>query len=299
MIMIRLMGGLGNQMFQYAFGASLAIKHKTELVIDDTLIADRSTDHLVYTHRNFELELFKNLKYRWATPEEIVLFNGAQNASAIDKIKRRLKNSLQPKKLVIQKNNQLNDYLKNSTDNTCYVGRWQSFRFFADHEKEIKNGFEMSKPAIDGIDQLIEEIKSVESVCLHIRRGDLVTSPLYSKTIGALDMNYYSKAMELVSGQIKQPVYFVFSDDINWCKQNLKLKGELRFIEDRFAGSRADGHFYLMKQCKNFIISNSTFAWWTAYLSINPDKKVIYPKNWYKDPEMENSEMCPNGWIKL
>lgn len=297
--MIRLMGGLGNQMFQYAFGLSMAIENQIELVLDDTLLYERSNDHLINTHRDFELMIFKNLSFRWAKPEEVFLYNGNPKSSKIKKLIRKINNFIDPKRLIIQKNNEIDPYLSSFKNNSCYVGRWQSHIFFKNHEEQIRNSFELIKPSINGIDKIIEDVTCKESVCLHFRRGDLVTSPLYSKTIGVLDMEYYIKAVSFIQQNVLKPVFFVFSDDINWCKQNLKFEVDLVFVDESFAGNRSEGHFYLMQHCKHFIISNSTFAWWTAFLSNNKLKKVVYPKNWYKSLDLSNPEMSPKDWTAL
>lgn len=298
MIMIRLMGGLGNQMFQYAFGRSLAIKHQTELVLDDSFLKDKSNSHEVFTHRDFELDIFSNLNYRWATSKEVFAFNGNKNSGVLKRIFRKVLNQFNSKELIIQLNNEVANYVSISRNNSCYVGRWQSYKFFEDYLGEIRNEFVMNRPQINGIDDLMTQINGGESVCVHFRRGDLVTSPLYSETIGSLDLDYYVHSISHINKSVNQPNYFVFSDDIEWCKQNLNLNEKAIFIEAALSGKKSEGHFYLMQHCKHFIISNSTFAWWAAYLSsATENKQVIYPKNWYKKAELQNPYMCPNNWI--
>lgn len=292
------MGGLGNQMFQYAFGRSMALKYNTELVLDDSLLLDKSSDHHVATHRNFDLDIFPNLKFRKATREEVFLFNGDPLAPLFKKIIRRVKIGFNPKKLKIQKGNKIeNDYFVAAGD-TCFVGRWQSYRFFKENEIIIKKEFTLNAAPLYS-NALIEQMKSIQSVCVHIRRGDLLTSPLYAKTIGALDMSYYTEAIKRMNELVKEVTYFVFSDDIEWCRQNLKTSSSIVYVDQKFSGQKAEGHLYLMTKCKHFILSNSTFAWWAAFLSLNNSKKVIYPKNWYKDESLINPEMSPPEWIAI
>lgn len=298
MIMIRLMGGLGNQMFQYAFGRFMSIKYNTELVLDQTLLLDKSSPHEISTHRKYDLDIFNNLHFRWAKPAETFRFNGDPKAGLLKKIFRKLQNSISPKRLVIQQNNFIYPHYFSTGGDTCFAGRWQSYLFFKDQEAIIKKDFTLNSPPLNS-EVLIQQINSTESVCVHIRRGDLLTSPLYSKVIGALDLSYYTSAISQMDKLLTDPAYFVFSDDIDWCKQNLKTNSSVTYVGDNFSGTKAEGHLYLMIQCKHFILSNSTFAWWGAFLSSNNSKKVIYPKNWYKDETLSNPEMSPPEWMAM
>jgi hypothetical protein len=296
MILVRLMGGLGNQMFQYAFGRALSLKYETELVLDPTLLGDRSMPNEVATHRAFDLDIFNNLKYRLAKEKEVFLFNGNTQASAVQKASRKINTFFSPKKLVIQRNNELDI---ESSDDTCYVGRWQSYKFFEGEDEIIKKDFQLPRPTIAGIEELADQIKNCNSICVHVRRTDLISSELYSKTIGALDLNYYKRAMDIIYQMEKEPIYFVFSDDMTWCKQNIKADGKIQFVENAMAGDKAEGHLYLMTQCKHFIISNSTFSWWGAFLAENKTKKVIYPSQWFKDEALKNPYMSPKEWTGI
>ncbi len=300
MIVVRLMGGLGNQMFQYAFGRNLALKYKMELVLDQTLLLDKSTPHELNTHRNYDLDIFENLNFRWATAKEVFDFNGDAHASFVKKVTRRVSQFISPNRVVVQQNNLITDSYFNVTGSTCFVGRWQSYQFFKEFEEQIKIDFALEKPKIEGLEELLVKIRTTTSVCLHVRRGDLVTSSLYSKTIGALELSYFTNAIQHINSSVSSPTYFVFSDDIAWCKKNILTQQPTFFVEDELAGEKAQGHFYLMQHCQHFIISNSTFAWWTAYLSDSAaSKQVIYPKNWYKSQELFNPNMCPNTWVSL
>ena len=297
--MIRLMGGLGNQMFQYAFGRNMTLANNAELVLDQSLLLDKSAPHEVATHRDYSLDIFPNVKFRWAAKDEIFDFNGDSSAAFTSKLKRKLKNIASPKKLLVQDKNKIEENYFTTGDNTCFVGRWQSYKFFDKHADVIKREFEFEKPSVKGLDEMLEKIKSSESVCLHIRRGDLVSSPLYSDIIGALDESYYLNAIKTMSEQVNPSSWFVFSDDIEWCKLHITVPGEITFVPDALSGYRASGHLYLMKNCRHFIISNSTFAWWAAYLSESKNKKVIYPMKWFRDKSLANPEMSPSDWTGL
>jgi len=296
MIYVRLMGGLGNQMFQYAFGKRMALANNTELVLDQLLLLDKSQPHELVTHRNFDLDIFTIKNYRWATEEEIFSFSGATNVSIIKKIVRKIKNTLVPKKLIVQNANEFNEeYLKIKSD-VCFVGRWQSELYFKDAANEIRNEFTFSSSFNHEIEKYVNIIKDCNAVCLHVRRGDLITSAVYSSSIGALNWTYYENALAYIRTQIVNPVFFIFSDDIDWCKKTIVLTEQTYYMDAGTAGKKAEGHLYLMQQCKHFIISNSTYAWWAAWLAKGDNKQVVYPLNWYKDLKSVNPKMSPPQW---
>jgi len=299
-ICIRLMGGLGNQMFQYAFGRHLALKYNCELVLDETLLLNKEGADSITTHREFELDVFKNLVFRWANSDEIARFNGTQNESVFIKLRRKARMLLGTDKLIIQDQNKIEAcYFSKAQKGLCFVGRWQSYLFFNQSENQIKKDFQITPPQIPGLFEIVSQIHESESVCLHIRRGDLVTSSLYSKTIGVLNLEYYEKTINSMNVRNPNAVYFVFSDDIEWCRSNIKINKIVHFISEKYAGQNAEGHFYLMSRCKHFIISNSTFAWWAAFLAESNRKTVFFPKNWFRDKTLENPNMCPPDWIAI
>lgn len=131
-------------------------------------------------------------------------------------------------------------------------------------------------------------INNTKPVCLHVSRRDLVSSPLYSKLIRALSIDYYESAIQYILSKLQYPTFFEFSDDLEWCRRNLYFYRDVVFVEDILAGKKAEGHFYLMSQCKHFITSNSTFAWWASYLSNGHGKLVIYIKDWCLDLSLKS-----------
>lgn len=280
MILIRLMGGLGNQMFQYAFGRRMSLIHNTELVLDQSLLIDKSQPHELVTHRDFSLEVF-NIQhiYRWATEDEIFNYNGNPNASITKKIKRRFINLVKPKQLIIQKYNEFNKGVLFIKDDACFVGRWQSELYFNDVSEQIRQDFKINSTFSTHVEDVVSLIKNCNAVCLHVRRGDLITSALYSSSIGALTLDYYTKAINAIRAKVENPTFFIFSDDIEWCKKNIHLKEQTYYMDNSTAGLNSEGHLYLMQCCQHFIISNSTYAWWGAWLVENKTNKLFILSN--------------------
>jgi hypothetical protein len=131
-----------------------------------------------------------------------------------------------------------------------------------------------------------------------VRRGDYVTSPKTNSVHGTCSLEYYYDSFNLIEKQHKNSHYFIFSDDIEWCKQNLEFIKNKTFIE-LSANERDHEEMYLMSQCKHNIIANSSFSWWGAWLNQNPDKMVIAPKKWFHDQQINTNDLIPDTWIRI
>jgi hypothetical protein len=172
-------------------------------------------------------------------------------------------------------------------DHTCYKGYFQSEKYFPDRDF-ILNLFE---PADYIVEKLVKykEIIGDNKASIHVRRGDYIK---LSQIYNVLDMNYYNEAMKIL-GLCGVTEYLVFSNDIEWCKNNFS-GGQFNFItEDSFTT------LYLMSKCKYQIIANSAFSWWGAWLNNNPNKQIIAPRKWFNSPEYNDKDVIPQNWIKI
>lgn len=177
------------------------------------------------------------------------------------------------------------------------IGYWQHEKYF----KEIKNTLleELNlKKEPDSKNKLIKaKILKYNSVSLHVRRGDY----LLNENFAICDRGYYSKAINIVESRISNPVFFVFSDDIEWAQLNISANSDIEFID--FNKDREYLDLDLMKACKNNIIANSTFSWWGAWLNPNPDKLVIAPQKWANNPILQKrynqNGFIPESWLQL
>lgn len=301
MILLRLMGGLGNQMFQYAFAISLAKKNNTQIKIDTTLLEDRNSPNEVVTHRDLLLDKVFTIHLDIATKKEIEYFNGKKYNNIIGKIFNKIKLMLQRPILIIEKNNGFKPEYLLVNDNVCLIGAFQSEYYFEEHKRDIKTIFSFKNKILDISTNLVQKLGKENSVAIHVRRGDYVSSPLYSKTIGALPFTYYENAIQFITEKIESPVFYIFSDDLNWCKENFKSNTIVfNFVDDEHAGKYAANYLQIMTYCKHFIISNSTYSWWGAWLSKNEDNKiVIAPQRWFLDTSLNGNDIVPNNWVKL
>ena len=296
------MGGLGNQMFQYAFGKSLALKHGVELKLDISLLGDDGTAENPVV-RYFDLDVF-NLKDAFATQQEIEKFNSKSNPDIIDRLKHRVNKIVGKYPLVLQKNHEYNVRQINSIGrNACIVGRWQSEDFFLEHAPEIRKvfSFDHFNPN-EYTSEIVSQMKRGIAVSVHVRRGDYMTHPVYSKGLGCLDKQYYSDAVSLLneklSGKGKLNYYFI-SDDMDWCKANFREVEGAVFVEQEKNKTGYLSDFWLLTHCKHSIISNSTFSWWGAWLGEKQDSIIIAPGNWAKDSKFIPQNMIPERWKRL
>lgn len=176
------------------------------------------------------------------------------------------------------------------------VGYWHDERYFEDCRDVISADFAM-RGEYDS--SFAKPILENESVCLHVRRTDFVSSIMELDYRTQCNEEYYRQAIDIILGKRKKIQIFGFSDDIEWCEQNLKLQCPVTWIPNSESGIKGSTHFWLMRQCKHFIIPNSTFAWWAAWLSENADKTVVCPKHWYHNPEHQSEGLLPKDWILL
>ncbi|WP_163407787.1 alpha-1,2-fucosyltransferase [Flavobacterium ajazii] len=293
MILIKIQGGLGNQMFQYAFANILAKKNKNQIVIEDSIykLTDKREG---YTPRNFELSIFDN-EYVFAKKSDVLLFD---NLSFINKVKRKLKLNY-PKKF----NEPTFEFSvkANSLKSPVFaIGYFQSFKYFKGFENDIKDLFifPINKLSPKNID-LVPLLKNQNTVAVHIRRGDYITDAITNQFHGSCSFEYYTEAISLITSQLENPTFVFFSDDSEWVKENFEDFEFNKIFVDHNKGSDSWMDMFLMSICSHNIIANSSFSWWSAWLNNNPKKKVVAPKNWFQIKEIDINSIIPEEWITL
>ena len=179
--------------------------------------------------------------------------------------------------------------------NAYLTGQWQSPKYFDGIADIIRKDFTLKEPLREGSELLKKEIASQAALCLNVRRGDFVASGLH----GTMGTEYYDKAVALMAEKTAIEKIYVFSDDIAWCEANLKFAHPTMFVGKEHQGRKFGEYLELMRACKNFIIPNSTFAWWAAWLSESKDKVVIAPKKWFLKEDIDTSDIIPEEWIRI
>lgn len=280
---MRLMGGLGNQMFQYALGRTLSIELDTSLILD---ISHFENQPIAETPREYELDCF-DIKSRIS--------------------RKPLGPDMQPGNFLIRKKGFLpfyessirfNEKVLEASDQTLLVGYWQSEKYFKKNETQIREDFTFIQRLSDTKQKILEEIeRTPHSVSFQIRRGDYVTNPNSNKFHGLTSMEYYDKAVDYISKKINNPVFYVISDDPKWCEENIKLNYPTVFVDSIPGAGWED--MYLTSRCRHNIIANSSFGWWGSWLNKHIDKIVIAPKKWAQDRKADYTDIALRSWIRF
>jgi hypothetical protein len=283
MIITEINGGLGNQLFQYAAGLSLAEKHQTQLKINvDFKQADTSRT-LGLSHFNIFIES--------ATPEEIKHYS--PTSILFKKILSYLPLALQ--KFYKERQFSYQPDFEKLGPNVYLKGYWQSERYFSTIATQVKDIFTLQPHFYSNILPLIEEIKQTESVSIHVRKGDYLLHP-YSDYYATLESAYYNNALAALQDNLPQLKLYVFTDDPKWVKENLALPILYTLISGVQTRSMYED-FQAMLSCKYHIIANSSFSWWTAWLSAREGKKVVAPKEWFKNGPSDTADLIPKSWL--
>lgn len=284
MKIVNLLGGLGNQMFQYALYLSLKEKG-FETKVDVTQFENYKL------HNGYELEEIFSVSPEYATYNEVKELSSIRRSEVCTKILRKFFH------------NKKTEYLERATHifdqnvfltegDTYYQGYWQNEKYFKNIRNIILTEFNFQNHLSDNNSKILSEIKSTNSVSIHVRRGDY----LHDSSLNSIcDVNYYTKAIKTIESKIVDPKYFIFSDDIVWCEQNFKISN-CTFISWN-KGNKSYVDMQLMSNCKHNIIANSSFSWWAAWLNNNENKIIITPDRWTNKNKVE--DIIPKTWIKI
>lgn len=286
MVVVKIQCGLGNQMFQYAFAKSLK-KRGFEVVIESVSFIPANS-HEYYALDKYNIQMDKLSKKEYKSFLMLDIFS---------KIARRF-GKRWPKIIRETCDKEYEDYV-DIKDGYYIEGFFQDERYFKSLKDELVNdfmpNFELSSYA-KNIKQSI--LKDDKSVFMHIRRGDYLIQEK-REFHGVCSLEYYEKAMKYLEKRVENPRYFIFSNDITWAKENLKIKNAF-FIEN-IEKRPPHEDIYLMNLCSHSIIANSSYSWWGAWLSQNENHITICPKHWYKDRGMvkKTQGVICEGWIAL
>jgi Glycosyl transferase family 11. len=284
MINLKIKGGLGNQLFQYAVVRNLAIKNNVGINIDYSYYNQAGPD----TSRQYLLDLFK-VK---------VTDNHSANSfyekiHLLHKVLRKMgfKTRLYAKKYYFENGIGFDSRILELKDHIWLTGFFQSYKYFSDIADILREEFKLRAAF-----PVNSNITETESVFIHIRRGDYVSNKAASRFFACCALDYYEKAIKLMKEKLTDPKFFIFSDDISWVKNNLKLDGAV-YVSD---GKLQDfEELALMSQCHHAIIANSSFSWWGAWLINNPSKIVIAPSKWFVSKKISTKDLIPEDWVRI
>lgn len=295
MIYGKLEFGLGNQMFQYAFLKKLQQEYDMKAVLDISSGSAFGQYHArkpVFLLSKFNLDL-SNVSFvsdaseiertvgkRWwfTKKYEFVLKAIAKIMDSKDLfhyMQCKTQKFLNKNGIYTMQYGPAPLYYGCNKKDIVFYGNFLSPSFFADVEDVVKKEFQIITPPNEQNRNYLERIAKTQSVCVHIRRGDF-TVPRYAM-LNVCQEDYYQKAIEKICELKGNVHFFVFSNDMNWVKQNIDFRGSVDYVDANSSMEPVE-ELRLMMNCKHFIIANSSFSWWAQYLSSNPEKIVIAPK---------------------
>ena len=278
-------------MFQYAAGRALANRLGTQLKLN---ISDFEHSDL----RRYELKYFK-IHESIASYKEIFQLK-YDHERFIDRIFRKLQGRQVPLSCRVYDEPHFHfdpcfDKLQNET---FLVGYFQSEKYFSAISGSIRQEFQPKALLQGEVKTIAEKIKSCNAVGIHFRLGDYLSNPISNNYHGICSMDYYQEAIARISRQCSHPIFFLFSDDMEWVRQNFRIKRPVFFVEHH-CYDKASEDIRLMSLCKHNIIANSTFSWWGAWLNANPCKLVIAPHRWFNINSIDTSDLIASSWIRL
>ncbi|WP_184544961.1 alpha-1,2-fucosyltransferase [Mucilaginibacter sp. FT3.2] len=288
MIIVKLQGGLGNQMFQYA--AARSISGNSPVYFDTAFLNSHTQSTSTFTARNLELSVFNNIPFLEVAKFTKHLLEGKKT------IHRYLKRIFLPQGRFIYQTekNELIDLSKIKSSLVYLDGYFQSEEYLKSISGQLLHDFKF--PSLTGESKAIDDkiAAADNAVSIHVRRGDYL-KPEINAYHGLLSLSYYQAAQKKVEAQVVRPSYFIFSDDPEWCQANLSFFGDNATIISK-TGDNNWEDMYLMSRCRHHIIANSSYSWWGAWLNNNPQKIVIAPNNWFTSV---NTDIVPAQWTKI
>jgi hypothetical protein len=288
MIIIKMFGGIGNQMFQFALYKNL-INSNIEVYIDDTSFMPSWDSEKVRI-----INIFQNVDYPQASKKMIELL-GDVNVSTFDKIRRKLFH----KKTHFKEQKFPFNHLMLSLEGNYYLeGFWQSEKYFYTIKDKVSNSFKFPDVMECKNKDIINKILQENSISIHIRKGPSYRRKIYE---GVCESEYYRKCIEILRQKIDKPQFYIFSDNITWCRENLSFLKAIYIDWNPCVGNNCYLDMQLMSLCRHNIIANSSYSWWGAWLNRNPAKVVIGPERWFNSdsPKFDTRDIMPESWIRV
>jgi len=284
MIIARLIGGLGNQLFQYAAARRLAHRHGVPLKLDITPFE-------TYKLHKYSLQHF-NLAATIATEKDLQPYQ----RTIVGRASRRLQSYLpvQRRRWVVEPHVHFAAEVLEAGADVYLEGHWQSEKYFADIAPLLREEIRVSTPSRGRDAEVARCIESNVSVAMHVRRGDYLTNA----THGVCSMDYYAEGMRRICEREPNARFFVFSDDPQWASAAFSRNEAVTVVGHNGPDTNYED-FRLMSMCRHYVIANSTFSWWAAWLAAQPDKIVIAPRVWFATDIVDAGDVVPQSWMRI
>ena len=284
MIVVALGGGIGNQLFQYAAARALALRLGVPLGLDRRRFEGRKWP--VYALDRFAISSAP------VDPGMLPMREGR----ILGRLLSRFGGSM---RVFREKSLAFDPAVLTLADGTYLRGVFASERYFADQADAIRRDLAFANPPDARNRGLLTDIAQGTAVSIHVRRGDYVSDPRANRVHGTIESDFYRRAADHIATQAKRDLrFFVFSDDPAWAKENLRLDHPMQVVDNNGPDHGVED-LRLMSACQHHILANSTFSWWGAWMNPSPDKIVVAPKPWFRDPTLDESTIVPEGWARL
>lgn len=281
---VLLMGGLGNQMFQYAFARAYAEKNNLELFLDTSFLMDK-TQRENFTQRDYELDIFN------------IGLPAKDFSNERKKFFKKITKYFISEKIIKEKSFSFDESLLSALNCELIIGYFQTEKYFKNIRDILLKDFHFCE-VTSQTEQLVKLLVVSNTVSVHIRRGDYVASEANKNFHGSCSLEYYQNAFEYINDKVNAPLYVFFSDDMDWVREKFSFV-ENKILVDHNKEKRSFEDMYLMSVCKNNIIANSSFSWWGAWLNKNPNKIVVAPIKWFNDKSVDTRDLIPDEWVRL
>ena len=294
LLITKIIGGLGNQMFQYAAGRALALTRGLSLRLDTTGFDGYGL------HQGFELQRVFCCDTALASADEVRTVLGWRAPAIMRRMLARPElAALRGQAFVVEPHFHYWSGITSVPGQAYIHGYWQSEKYFADAMAAIRTDFTFCQPMSPTNALIAEKIDAAgTAVSLHVRRGDYLTDVRTHAAHGVCSPDYYRAAVQYVAERVEAPEFFIFSDDISWARASLELDYRCHFI-DHNRGAESYNDMRLMSLCRHHIIANSSFSWWGAWLNPSRDKMVIAPKRWFAKQDKNIVDLFPAGWTTV
>lgn len=290
MVIVRLTGGLGNQMFQYAAGLRLSLARNVELKLDVRRLQGDS-------YRKYHLDLF-NISKIFATEEEINRLKRSKISTwLLLPFRKKIGADFMPPVFYPESQYGFDPQVLELGNSVYLKGRFHSEKYFADITDTIAAGYTL-KSVSDKTRELHDEITGTDSVSVHVRRGDYITNSNNLSRYGTCDDKYYAECVQKALEFSDRSKFFIFSDEPEWVSTNMSFPENSVFVTNEGLNSDAE-EIYLMSLCRQHITANSTFSWWGAWLDRRIDKVVYTPRRWFLAEDLDTRDLLPETWIKV
>ncbi len=288
-IVVKLQGGIGNQLFQYALGQSLIHQTQHSVQYDRSWFATQ-------TKRKFELGSFA-FDVPIAPVAEITEFQKYEKRSSKLSF---LHNVLTANEHIYIKEKSLrfNPAILQLNPPVYLDGNWQSEKYFQPIADQLRTEMRVRTAPVGENARMLAALARQRAIAVHVRRGDYVQDTRTNTFHGVTSMQFYQTAAAYLINKTQEPVFYVFSDDSEWVKTHIHFPAPTVYVDHNDTDHGYED-LRLMRACRHHIIANSSFSWWGAWLAETPGQIVIAPKQWFNDPAQDSRDLVPDRWVRM